>query len=37
MTDHGRLTRHEIEPTGTERFLTTDGSFLNADGVIRFI
>jgi len=28
---HGRLTRHEIEPSGRERFITQDGSFLNAD------
>ena len=32
--DHGR---HEIEPTGTERFTTEAGSFLNADGTIWFV
>lgn len=28
---HGKLTRHEIEPTGPDRFTTAAGSFLNAD------
>ena len=28
---HGKLTRHEIEPTGPDRFTTAEGSFLNAD------